>query len=166
MKFRRVYRFQFRRPSVRILPICLIVAAGVSCVAVVASFYGSSSPIPRPSPVQARDLSPVGAAEQLLIRSCMQGYGFSYWPVPASQFAPVQSYPLVVTSIRWAWANGLSGFPVSSPDVNQRYYNHLPASRQSAYSNALVGEASGPAVQDPPHCDAGSRIRRCGHPLF
>ncbi len=147
MEFRRVYRFRLRRPSRRILPICLTAAAGVSCVAVAASSYGSSSPIPRPSPVQARDLNLLGTAEQLLIRACMQGHGFSYWPIPASQFAPVQSYPLVVTSIPWARANGLSGFPVFSPDANQRYYNRLPASRQSAYSNALVGEAGGPAVQ-------------------
>jgi hypothetical protein len=147
MEFRRVYRFRRRRSSPRILPICLAAAASVSCIAVAVSFYAGASPIIRPSPVQARDLSLLSTAEQLLIRACMQGHGFSYWPIPASQFAPVQSYPLVVTSIRWARANGLSGIPVFSSDANQRYYNHLPASRQSAYSNALVGEAGGPAVQ-------------------
>jgi hypothetical protein len=83
----------------------------------------------------------------LSIRACMQEHGFNYWPIPASQIAPAQPYPLVVTSIRWARANGLGGIPVFSSDANQRYYNHLPANRQSAYSNALVGEAGGPAVQ-------------------
>src|SRR6266699_1223233 len=145
MKF-RVHRFQLRRPSLWLLAICLTAAAGVSGVAVAASFGGSSSPV-FPSPVRARDLNLLSTAEQLLIRACMQGHGFSYWPISASQFAPVEAYPLVVTSISWARANGLSGFPVLSRDANQRYYNHLPAGRQSAYSNALVGEAGGPAVQ-------------------
>jgi hypothetical protein len=130
---------------------------------ILSSFYGSSSPIPRPSPVQARDLNLLGTAEQLLIRACMQGHSFSYWPIPASQFAPVPAYPLVVTSIHWARDNGLSGFPVFSPDANQRYYNHLPAGRQSAYSNALVGEAGGPAVQVALPSGAGTRqSRSCG----
>jgi hypothetical protein len=125
----------------------LAAAASVSSLAVAISFYAGSSAITRPSLLRPYDLNLLSAAEQLLIRACMQGQGFSYWPIPANQIAPVQPYPLVVTSIRWTRVNGFGGIPIFGPDANQRYYNHLPASRRTSYSNALVGEAGGPAVQ-------------------
>jgi hypothetical protein len=151
IEFRRVYRLH--RPSRRVLWIFLAVAVSLSCLTVAVSFYAGASLVRDPSPVQASDepvrasdLTLLNTAEQLLIRACMQGQGFGYWPIPASRLAPVPSYPLVVTNIGWAQANGLSNFPVEAPDVNQQYYDHLPANRQNVYSNALVGPSGSPSV--------------------
>jgi hypothetical protein len=137
-----MHRFHHR--SRWILPICLAAAASV-CIVLV--FFAGASGMTRVSPVQARSVNLLNTAEQLLIRACMQSSGFDYRPVPSSQFAPVVSYPLVVTSVRWARANGLGDLQVFGLDANNEYYNHLPTSRQTAYSNALVGDAGGPAVQ-------------------
>jgi hypothetical protein len=147
MAFRRVFRLQLHGSSRRILGMCLAAGVSVTCIAVTVSFRASPPTIGLSGPVQVSSLNLLSTAEQLLIRICMQRHGFSYWVIPASQFEPVQAYPLVVTSTHWARANGLSSIPVFGHNANQRYYNHLPSSRQSAYSNALVGEASGPAVQ-------------------
>jgi hypothetical protein len=154
MTFRRVHRFRFHRPSRRIMRINLAVAGGVLCLVVAVSFYVSATPIAHPnaspSPVQTRDLNLLSTAEQLLIRACMHESGFSYWlipPVPPSQISPIQPYPLVMTSIHWARVNGLGGIPVFNSAANQRYYDHLSASRQNVYPNALLGKSGGPAVQ-------------------
>ena len=149
MEFQRQYRSRLFRPSRPILQLFLTAAAGVSCLAAAVTLHAGSSPVTRANPVSAGDLNLLTNAEQVLIRICMHGRGFRYWPIPASQIVLTPPFPLVVTKVRWARANGLADIPwrIFSPHANQRYYNHLPASRQSAYSNALVGVAGGPAVQ-------------------
>jgi hypothetical protein len=102
-----------------------------------------------PKPASAQAVNIISSADQVLIRQCMKQQGFEYWPISQDQIDPVPRFPYVVTSVTWAKINGFGGnpgAPSTASDLNETYFNRLSPSRQSLYSDDLVGTPNGPAA--------------------
>jgi hypothetical protein len=122
---------------------------GVAIAAATSAFGGPTARSAAVTPVPGQEVGVLNAANQVLIRDCMGRSGFRYWPIPANMIDPSTPFPYVVTNVRWAKEYGLGGYPggTSGPaDPNELYVNSLPAGKQDAYADDLVGPPAGPQV--------------------
>src|SRR5262245_10360446 len=86
------------------------------------------------------------AAEQLLVRDCMSGQGFQYWPEPYDPAAELKRFPYVVDDVSWARAHGygrdirqrLDDAAASNP--NQAYFAGLSDQQKVGARVALNGD--------------------------
>ncbi|GAA2478971.1 hypothetical protein [Streptomyces gobitricini] len=106
-----------------------------------------AAPAAPPSPsTEEKDL--LHRAEQLLIRDCMAGQGFRYWPAPRLPSAEYREFPYVVDDERWAAKHGY-GREIERgherrwrSSEGKRYLDGLPKARRTAYTAALFGSSA------------------------
>lgn len=131
--------------SVQLSSACLV---GLS-LAIVVPIWANPSIESVVTPVTGVGIATLSNADQILIRSCMQRAGFRYWPIPQNKIDPVQRYPYVVASRRWARIHGFGGMPEGQPpgtDSNTRYVATLSVTRNNIYYATLLGGPHSPGV--------------------
>ncbi|MEU9513387.1 hypothetical protein [Micromonospora sp. NPDC048169] len=108
------------------------------------------------------------AAEQVLIRDCMQRRGFRYWPVPRQPVPELREFPYVLDDVSYARRYGYGGAlerrlqETIAADPNVRYARELPPERGAAAVRARNGDPGEPdalRVTLP----AGGVLRRSSH---
>ncbi|MGW2049852.1 hypothetical protein ACWCPF_32400 [Streptomyces sp. NPDC001858] len=134
----------------RLLPTVSVVVA-VAVVAV-ASQAGCSGPQPV-APELVREVTDQEAgllydAEQLLIRACMTGRGFSYRVVPRNPVPEFREFPYVVDDVAWAKRYGYGGelqrrlVELSQSHPNKRNAATLSPERRRAWLGAYHGDST------------------------
>ncbi|MGI5482629.1 hypothetical protein [Streptomyces lavendofoliae] len=106
-----------------------------------------AAPAAPPSPTtQQKDL--LHRAEQLLIRDCMAGQGFRYWPAPRLPSPEYREFPYVVDDEAWAAEHGYGREFEQGQErrwgnsEGKRYLDGLSKARKAAYTAALFGPSA------------------------
>lgn len=91
------------------------------------------------------ELDLLHTAREFVLRDCMRDKGFVYQPVPRRPIAEAREFPLVLDDIDWARRHGygsdLEAMAKENQrtDVNQRYFQSLPADRRARALAAANG---------------------------
>jgi hypothetical protein len=141
-----------------ILAAAVLAVSAVSAVLLAVRGAGAQEAVVQPAvrPPSAADLDVLHEAQQLLVRDCMAGQGFRYWPTARLPHAALRYFPYVVDDLAWAKGHGY-GRDIKAAldrqdkvDPNTLYYGHLPADRKMAAAAALNGSSlSGLSVISP-----------------
>ncbi|MET8066277.1 hypothetical protein, partial [Micromonospora sp. NPDC005313] len=108
------------------------------------------------------------AAEQVLIRDCMQRRGFRYWPVPRQPVPELREFPYVLDDVPYARRHGYGGAlerrlqETIAADPNARYVRELPPERGAAAVRAVNGDPGEPDALRAT-LPAGGVLRRSSH---
>ncbi|QNP68154.1 hypothetical protein IAG44_00835 [Streptomyces roseirectus] len=122
--------------------IALVALGALSACAVRAS-----DPAPAPE-LTAAQLDRLERAEAGLVRTCMAGHGFRYWPAPPAGDEEKYHADFVLDDVAWARVHGYGS---RSPRVvrarqqrnpNQVYVESLSGARRAAYAAALDGTSA------------------------
>ncbi|MET9470373.1 hypothetical protein ABZY44_37420 [Streptomyces sp. NPDC006544] len=109
---------------------------------------GERASEPPREPVPA-ELDLLHTARELLLRDCMRAKGFVYQPVPRQPVPEAREFPLVLDDVDWARRHGYGSDLAAvaernqRDDVNQHYFESLPADRRV---QALLA-ANGPRTE-------------------
>nr|WSX52095.1 hypothetical protein OG409_26110 [Streptomyces sp. NBC_00974] len=111
-----------------------------------ASEEQAADPLREPGPAE---LDLLHTARELLLRNCMRAKGFVYQPVPRQPVPEAREFPLVLDDVDWARQHGYGSDLAAvaeqnqRDDVNQRYFESLPADRRVQALLAANGTRTG-----------------------
>ncbi|MEU5431397.1 hypothetical protein AB0H73_38145 [Streptomyces olivoreticuli] len=146
-----------RRGGGRRIAVALTVLAPVVAGVVAVALRAASAPADAPGRTSARPAASVlreptekekellHKAGQLLLRDCMRRKGFEYRTFERNPVADAREFPYVIDDVDWARRHGYGSDieramqEIRRNDVNQHYFQGLPAERRAAALAAANG---------------------------